>query len=263
MAVQQLKPVDRAMLLIILAKPDAMRFVHADMNTIRSEAAAKRGQCRANPRIRFRLVNHQHAVVILDIPIDVPLQELFQMRQRLYAGNQLHAGLCRIIVHLAKLFFRIPPTQIAQIGCFRHGIGVLGIEHHQVQSQCRVRVNHPLDRFHRHHAAAGHIQHHAAGCDMPRLMQLRNVLTVPKGARRQKQSSRCRRNIRCLYGQPLSIHQKAQFFSFLEADLARPITSCQREHALSECFARFHHVLLLSVHLHEINRGAAMRLFLL
>lgn len=98
---------------------------------------------------------------------------------------------------------------------------------------------------------------------MPRLMQLRNVLTVPKGARRQKQSPCRRRNIRCLYGQPLSIHQKAQFFSFLEADLTRPITSCQREHAPSECFARFHHVLLLSVHLHEINRGAAMRLFLL
>ena len=92
---------------------------------------------------------------------------------------------------------------------------------------------------------------------MPLLMQRRNVLSVPKGTCRQKQASRGSRNIRRRHSQALSIHRKAQLVPFFNADLARPIASCQRKHALSECFARLHHVLLLSVHLHEINCGAA------
>ena len=187
MAAEQLKAVGRAVLEQVAPQPHAVRLVHADVDAIRAHAGAQGAELRVDERIGALVVNHQDVALVAQGRAAVPLEELLHVPQRLDAGHQLHARLRGVIVERAQLLLRIAPAQVALKRVFRHGIGVLRVEHQQVHAQRGERVNQPARGVGREHRPAGDVRHHAAGGEAPRLMDGKRIAPLAHTAREQEQ----------------------------------------------------------------------------
>ena len=129
------------------------------MDAFRPEGSGGRRDHPLDQRIGPFLLGDQDVVGIAVCVVGRPLENLFKVRQRLDAGDHLDAERVGVVVEVLELFPRVAPAQIAEERLAGHLVGVLGVEHHHVESHQRAAPHQRLRALRPQHAVARAVHH--------------------------------------------------------------------------------------------------------
>ena len=133
---------------------DAVRFIHAEVDSAAADAVLPGHQHLFDECIRSGLIHQENPVDIVDRAVAGPAEHLLQVCQGLDAGDHFNAQTGRVVVDLPDLRQAVVAAHGAKKRFALDMVGLLRVEHHRVVAEDRQAVQIRLHVVDRHHGVA-------------------------------------------------------------------------------------------------------------
>lgn len=147
----------------VLPASQVPRLVHADVEPPAAQVRRVGLDHLGDQLVGGRLIDQHDAAGVLDGAVDVPFEDLLEVRQCLDAADQFDAQPRRVIVELLELGRAVCAAQEPEHRLAGQLVGVLGVEHDHVVAHQRQPAHPALGVLDGHHRVARAVEHDAQG----------------------------------------------------------------------------------------------------